>query len=88
VKIGIGRVRVKGNWRYWTEILKEMEEEKVIGEAREDERKGGGREDTGEERKERKERIGMDKDRIVGKEERQNGREEMDGGKGMEKNLE
>jgi len=72
------------------EILKEMEEEKEIGEGREDKRKGGGREDMGEERKERKGRIGMNKDRKVGEEEKQEGREEIeiDGGKGMQKNLE
>jgi len=88
VKIGIGRMKVKGKWRYWTEILKEMEEEKEIGKGREDERKGEGREDMGEEKKEKKGRIRMDKDRRVGEEGKQEGREEIDGGEGMQKNLE
>jgi len=52
VKIGIGRVKVKGIWRYWTEILNEKEEGKMIGEGREEERKRGEK-DMGEERKER-----------------------------------
>jgi len=42
----------------------------------------------GEERKERKGRIRMDKDRKVDEEGKQEGREEIDGGKGMQKNLE
>jgi len=54
VKIGIGRAKIKGKWRYWTEILKEKE----IGEGRENERKGGGGEERIWGRREKKGRGG------------------------------
>jgi len=83
VKIGIGRVRVKGNWRVWNEILKEKEEKEEIGKEKEEKEEIGkgkeegserNKEDIGVERKERME-IGMDKDGKIG-EEREKGREE------------
>jgi len=80
VKIGIGRVRVKGIWRYWTEILNGKEKRKMIGKGREGEGKGGEK-DMGEEKK-RKRRIG------VVEEEREDGGREREGEKGTEKNLE
>jgi len=86
VKIGIGRV--KSSWRYWTEILKEKEKREVIGERRKREREGGEKEDVEDERSEKQGRIRVDKSRRAGGEEKEDGRGEIDGEKGMEKNFE
>jgi len=88
VKIGIGRVRVKGSWRNWNEMLKEKEGKENRGDEREDDRRDKGKEVIEEERIERKRRIGMDNDRKIGVKGREDVREEIDGGKGMGKNLE
>jgi len=88
VKIGIGRVRVKGSWRNWNEILKEKEEKENRGDEREDDRRDKGKEVIEEERIERKRRTGMDNDRKIGMRGGEEAGEEIDGRKGMEKNLE
>jgi len=91
VKIGIGRVMLKGRWKNWNEILKEKDGREGTNVDGESEGERRDKENIREEREEREGRIGMEKNKKVeegGREERrEERRKEIKADKGTEKNL-